>query len=122
MRAPEPPSLQVSMKKTFKLDTQDPSSSLDKIKQEIRKYVKRERRKKLPPVSDYWLFDCKFGITEAEAEDVKLRDLFTHLNAAISQSATSFYVEILAKPALRKPRGRLAQHADVLDEDDDLGE
>lgn len=111
------------MKKTFKLaQDSDPSSSLDKIKQEIRKYVKRERRKKLPPVSDYWLFDCKFGITETEAEDVKLRDLFAHLDTAIAQSATSFYVEILAKPGVKKPRGRLAQDHESLDEDDDLGE
>jgi Family of unknown function (DUF6172) len=112
------------MKKTFKLNIQDknPDQLLEKIKQEVRKYVKRERRKKLPPASDFWLFDCKFGVTEGEAEEVKLRDLFTYLDAAIAQGVTSFYVEILAKPALRKPRGRLAQHADLSDEDDDLGE
>lgn len=112
------------MKKTFRLDIQDTnlSSSLDKIKQEIRKYVKRERRKKLPAISDFWLFDCKFGITEAEASEVKLKDLFPHLDTAVAGGTTSFYVEILAKPALRKPRGRLAQPSEVLDEDDDLGE
>ena len=110
------------MKKTFKLaQDSDPSSSLDRIKQEIRKYVKRERRKQLPPVADFWLFDCKFGITESEAAEIKLRDLFANMDQAIAQDADSFYVEILAKPGLKKPRGRLAQQV-ALDEDDELGE
>jgi hypothetical protein len=111
------------MKKTFKLNIQDkdPDQLLEKIKQEIRKYVKRERRKQLPPVADFWLFDCKFGITESEAAEIKLRDLFANMDQSVAQGADSFYVEILAKPGLKKPRGRLAQQV-PLDEDDDLGE
>lgn len=111
------------MKKTFKLNIQDknPDQLLEKIKQEVRKYVKRERRKQLPPTADFWLFDCKFGTTENEASEIKLRDLFANMDQAIAQGADSFYVEILAKPGLKKPRGRLAQQV-PLDEDDDLGE
>lgn len=111
------------MKKTFKLNIQDknPDQLLEKIKQEIRKYVKRERRKQLPPTADFWLFDCKFGITESQAAEIKLRDMFANMDQAKAEGADSFYVEILAKPGLKKPRGRLAQQV-PLDEDDDLGE
>jgi Family of unknown function (DUF6172) len=112
------------MKKTFKLNIQnkDPDQLLEKIKQEVRKYVKRERRKKLPPASDFWLFDCKFGVTEVAATEVKLRDMFAQMDAVKTEGADSFYVEILAKPGVKKPRGRLAQDHALLDEDDDLGE
>jgi hypothetical protein len=112
------------MKKTFKLNIQDkdPDGVLDKIKQEIRKYIKRERRKKLPTGADFWVFDCQFGVTEDTATEVKLRDLIAKMDAVKAEGGDSFYVEILAKPAVKKPRGRLAPNSAALDEDDDLGE
>jgi hypothetical protein len=112
------------MKKTFKLNIQDknPDQLLEKIKQEVRKYVKRERRKKLPPASDFWLFDCKFGLTEDEAMEIKLRDMIAKMDQVKAAGGDSFYVEILAKPGVKKPRGRLAQDHESFDEDDDLGE
>ncbi len=125
MRALElPPLCRLPMKKTFKLTTQDKDSDqqLEKIKHEIRKYVKRERRKQLPPTADFWLFDCKFGITESQATEIKLRDMFVNMDRVKAEGGKDFYLEILAKPGLKKPRGRLAQQTSVLDEDDDLGE
>lgn len=112
------------MKKTFKLNIQDkhPDRVLEKTKHEVRKYVKRERRKTLPSGADFWLFDCKFGVTEAAATEVRLSEIISKMDEVKAAGGDSFYVEILAKPGVKKPRGHLAQDQELLDEDDDLGE
>ena len=57
------------MKKTFKLNIEGKNRDrvLDAVKHEIRKYVKRERRRALPEGVDFWDFDCRFGATEEQA-------------------------------------------------------
>jgi hypothetical protein len=56
------------MKKTFQLKEpgKDDQRVLDAIKHEVRKYVKRERRKTLTTGVDFWDFDCKVGASPAE--------------------------------------------------------
>jgi len=57
------------MKKTFQLQVEGkhPDRLLEAIKHDIRKYLKRERRRDLPEGADFWDFDCKFGLTEDTA-------------------------------------------------------
>ncbi|MDC0603278.1 DUF6172 family protein, partial [Aliiglaciecola sp.] len=74
---------------------------LDAIKFEIKKYVKRERRKSLPEEATYWDFDCRFGVTEDEASVVPLSQMNKKMDEAVANECTSFYVEILAKPVTR---------------------
>ncbi|MEI5639316.1 MULTISPECIES: DUF6172 family protein [unclassified Pseudoalteromonas] len=92
------------MKKTFELT--HPKIKLarrvDAVKHELKKYLKRERNKTLPAGADYWDFDCKFGNTEAEAEPVHVSQLNKLIDKTQQEERTSFYVEILAKPAVRK--------------------
>ncbi|MCG7536539.1 DUF6172 family protein [Pseudoalteromonas sp. OOF1S-7] len=92
------------MKKTFELT--HPKIKLarrvDAVKHELKKYLKRERKKSLPAGADYWDFDCKFGNTEAEAEPVHVSQLNKLIDKTQAESLTSFYVEILAKPGFRK--------------------
>ena len=54
------------MKKTFPLTQPKlhPDRVLDAVKHEIRKYLKRERRKPLPEGVELLDFDCRFGLTE----------------------------------------------------------
>ena len=54
------------MKKKFSLKHPKikPARRVEAVKHEIRKYLKRERRKELPEGVDFWDFDCKFGLTE----------------------------------------------------------
>ncbi|MBO1519528.1 DUF6172 family protein [Oceanisphaera pacifica] len=87
------------MKKTFTLTHAKlkPARLIDAIKHEIKKYFKRERNKQLPAGADYWAFDCRFGLSEAEAEKVFPSDINKQIDAAVAQDATEFYVEILAK-------------------------
>ncbi|NUZ11562.1 hypothetical protein HUZ36_12320 [Pseudoalteromonas sp. McH1-7] len=92
------------MKKTFELI--HPKIKLerrvDAVKYELKKYLKRERNKTLPSGADYWDFDCKFGNTEAEAEPVHVSQLNKLIDKTQTENLTSFYVEILAKPCVRK--------------------
>ena len=94
------------MKKTFQLaaEGKNPDRLLEAIKNEIRKYVKRERRRELPAGADYWDFDCRFGATEAAAQPAHLSTLIGLIDGIKGEGGSQFYVEILVKPAQRKAR------------------
>ena len=77
---------------------------LEAVKHDVRKYVKRERRRVLPEGADYWDFDCRFGVTQAAAEVVHLSALIGLIDGVAREGGEQVYVEILAKPAQRKVR------------------
>lgn len=91
------------MKKTFELTHPKIKTPrmLDAIKFEIKKYVKRERRKPLPEDATYWDFDCRFGVTEDDASAIQLSQMNKKMDEATANGCTSFYVEILAKSVTR---------------------
>ncbi|MBP9735346.1 MAG: hypothetical protein KBD82_06900 [Rhodoferax sp.] len=94
------------MRKTFliKIEGKHPDRLLDAAKHEIRQYLKRERRKALPGGADYWDFDCRFGENPECAESVHVAQLTALIDGAAQGSAASFYLELIAKPALRTQR------------------
>jgi hypothetical protein len=94
------------MKKTFQLQAEgkNPDRLLDAINHEIRKYVKRERRRELPGGADYWDFDCRFGASEAAAQQAHLSTLIGLIDGVAKDGGSQFYIEILARPATRKAR------------------
>ena len=94
------------MKKTFALrpEGKHPDRVLEAIKHEVRKYVKRERRRDVPKDMDFWDFDCKFGTTEATAQTVFMNEIIGLMDAVAKEQGAQFYVEILARAAKRKPR------------------
>ena len=94
------------MKKTFQLaqEGKNPDRLLEATKHEIRKYIKRERRRALPEGVDYWDFDCKFGATQDAATVAHLAELMPLIDALVQGGGTQFYVEILAKHGVRKVR------------------
>jgi len=94
------------MRKTFQLrpEGKNPDRVLDAVKHEIRKYIKRERRRELPEGMDYWDFDCKFGATQEAAEVVHLSALTGLIDGVAKEAGPQFYVEILAKPGKRAAR------------------
>lgn len=101
------------MKKTFQLRPEGKNSDrvLEATKHEIRKYIKRERRRVPPEGADYWDFDCKFGATEETAQAVHLAQLTALMDGVAAAAGPQFYVEILAKPGHRKVRTDEAQSA-----------
>lgn len=105
------------MKKTFQLHIEGKNRDrvLDAVKHEIRKYIRRERRRDLPEGMDYWDFDCKFGVTAEAAQVAHLATLIGLIDGVAGESGPQFYVEILARAAKRTPRPAGAPADDAQD-------
>ena len=94
------------MKKTFPLHVpgkEDPRV-LDAIKLEIIKYVKRERRKTLPPEFDVWDFACKVGSDSGTAASIPLLDVPKAVESVAQAGGAEVYVEIMASSGNRVKR------------------
>ncbi|MCM8531542.1 MAG: DUF6172 family protein [Lentisphaeraceae bacterium] len=91
------------MKKTFELTHPKIKypRMIESVKNEIRKYLKRNRKKALPQGADYWDFKCKFGDTEDAAQTVHLAEIDKHINEAEAKELTSFYIEVIPAAAKR---------------------
>jgi len=91
------------MKKIFDLKptNKKPERQLEAIKSEIRKYMKRERKKKLPENATYWDFDCRLGLSEEEAKKINVTELTAALDALVLAESSNCYIEILAKPVTK---------------------
>jgi hypothetical protein len=87
------------MKKTFTLQeaNKKPERTLEAIKYELRKYIKRERNKKLEDNETmFWDFDCKFGATQDEAKVLIFPEILKELEATLEKKWQSCYIEIIA--------------------------
>jgi hypothetical protein len=95
--------LRIDMKKTFTLT--DPKIRKDRlveaVRRDIKKYIKRERNKKLPEGVDFWDFDCKFGQTAEEAKEIHLSEITKSIDKIVELQVEAFYLEILVKPGHR---------------------
>ncbi|UJW82951.1 DUF6172 family protein [Hydrogenophaga sp. SL48] len=103
------------MRKFFELrpEGKHPDRVLEAVKHEIRKYMKRERRRDLPEGAHFWDFDCRFGADKDSAQTVHPAELIGALDALVKEGAVQCYVELLAKPGVRQPRapGSAPDHA-----------
>ncbi|MFD2257473.1 DUF6172 family protein [Luteolibacter algae] len=91
------------MKKSFPLTSPNhkPARVVESVKAEIRKYLKRERRKTLPEDVDFWDFDCRAGKAPETAEAVHVSELTKPIDIAAQEGWEAVYIEILAKPGRR---------------------
>lgn len=105
------------MKKTFKMT--HPKIKLPRlveaIKYEVKKYIKRERRKTLPADVDFWDFDCRFGDDEASSDVIHLSAINKSISYAEAKQLESFYLEILVKPGYRSKKPKEEQQVMVED-------
>lgn len=96
------------MKKIFQLT--DPKKKKDRlveaVRHDIKKYVKRERNKKLPEGVDFWDFDCRFGHTAEDAKEIHLSEITQCIDQVVARELESFYLEIIAKPGLRMKKSK----------------
>jgi hypothetical protein len=93
------------MKKIFQIqqDRLKPDRAVDAIKNELRKYTKREKKKELPNKKTmYWDFDCKFGKTAQLSTTCTFDEILTKLNSVVKDEWKECYVEVMAK-AVDKP-------------------
>ncbi len=91
------------MRKIYKLA--HPKIKVDRlvesVRHDVKKYVKRERKKTLPKGVDYWDFDCKFGSTIDTLKEVHLSEINACIDKAKEQQLESFCIEIQVKPGHR---------------------
>lgn len=94
------------MKKVFKLTqpNKHPERVLDAIKYDIRRYLKRERKKALPGNSAFWEFECKFGKTSSAAQGINTSEIISAIEKAKTEGWDEFYIEILAKPSTKQKK------------------
>ena len=94
------------MKKTYLLTIEGKNRDrlLDAAKHDIRKYVKRERSRPLPPGVDFFDFDCKLGASEGVAEPLHFATLMSGIDALVKDGANQFYVEVVTTPGHRSAR------------------
>ena len=94
------------MRKTFQLrpEGKHPDRALEAVKHEIRKYIRRERRRELPEGVDFWGFDCRIGTTQQDAQPVHEAELIGQLDASAKAGAEQAYVEVLTKHGHRGRR------------------
>ncbi|MGH7955631.1 MAG: DUF6172 family protein [Opitutaceae bacterium] len=92
------------MKKSFPLHAPRKADArvLDAIKHEVRKYVKRERRKPLPEPGAEWTFECRAGPDLAAAKPSALKDISAAIDHIAKSGVDHLYIEIIAVPAARK--------------------
>ena len=91
------------MKKSFPLHVpgKEAPKVVEAIKLELTKYVKRERRKKLPEGVDFWDFQCKVGSDSETATAMPLTDVPKSVEDVALTKAAEVYVEIMASPGHR---------------------
>ena len=91
------------MKKTFRFESavHAPARVVASIKNDVRKYLKRERRKPIPEGVDFHDFDCRVGKDPETAEVIVVADLIQRIDSASAAGWDSVYIEILAKPGHR---------------------
>ncbi|MEI6560988.1 MAG: DUF6172 family protein [Verrucomicrobiota bacterium] len=88
------------MKKTFPLHLPDQTDArvIAAIQVTLSKYVKRERRKALPPGAAGWNFQCRVGANAETARLCQLAEIAAGIEAAAVAEHPGVYVEILAEP------------------------
>ena len=86
------------MKKTFSLKApgKEDARVRDKIRQEINKYVRRERKKDVPEGFDLWNLNCKVGASAEAAEALPLKEVGGAIEKVALAGATEVYIEIVA--------------------------
>lgn len=115
------------MKKTFTISHPKIKVArlFEAVKHDVKKYVRRERNKTLPEDTDYWDFDCKYGITEEVAEEIHLSKINKAIDEAEKAGLTSFYIEIIARAAVRQSTPEILddesdnEELSIYDEDED---
>ena len=86
------------MKKKFLLKEENKNSDrlLESIKYQIRKYIKREKRKANSDEDTILRFACKFAKDDEEIETISFTDITKCINEASQKDCESFYIEIIA--------------------------
>jgi len=91
------------LKKSFKLQAENKKQDrvVESIKNEIRKYIKREQRKALPEGKDFWFFDCKFAKDDETPVEIPFSHIIKSIDESLTSQSKSIYVEIISRAEKR---------------------
>ena len=91
------------MQKTYQLNVEGKNRDrlVEAAKHDIRRYVKRERNRPLPPGVDFWDFECRFGPDEAAAEPVHFATLTERIDLLVAEGGTQFYAQLVTRHGQR---------------------
>lgn len=98
------------MKKTFPFENppHKPPRVIEGIKHDVRKYLKRERRKPLPEGVDFWDFKCRVGKNAESAELTHVEEIGNVIDRVSNAGWSAIYIEILAEPRKRMAKKKAA--------------
>ena len=93
------------MKKVFPLQVPEKVAQrvVEAVKNDVRKYVKRERRKTLPEGFTQWNFNCKAGPVRETAPVRALDELSVAIDEVANAGGAEIYIEVLAEAGHRPP-------------------
>lgn len=94
------------MKKTYQLidETMNLERIIESIKNDVRKYIKREKRKKLSEDENIWMFDCKSSINNEEIKEINFTDITKVIEEAGQNNAKTLYMELISKEVKREKK------------------
>lgn len=94
------------MKKSFptKSGNHAPARVIESMKGDLKKYLKRERAKKLPEGTDFWDFNCRVGLDADSSKPVHVKELNSAIDELAKTDPEAIYIEILAIEGIRKKR------------------
>lgn len=94
------------MKKIFPLTHPKikPARLAESAKSEVKKYIRKQRKKELPKGVDFWDFDCKFGPSAEKAKAIHVADVGKNIDAAEENQLEAFYIEIVPKQGHRQKK------------------
>ena len=94
------------MQKTYQLNVEGKNRDrlVEAAKHDIRRYVKRERNRPLPPGVDFWDFECRFGSDEAASEPIHFATLTERIDILVAEGGSRFYAEVLTRHGRRAAR------------------
>ena len=92
------------MKKVFKLN--DGKRHIDRvvdgIKNDVKKYIKRERNKVLPTGFGFWEFDCFVGSSEDTKVSVIASALSKAIDDVVKEAKETCYIQITSRAVEKK--------------------
>jgi hypothetical protein len=74
---------------------------VEAVKYDVRRYLRRERRKTLPEGFSQWDFNCKAGPDRATAIACDVAQLGAAIEAVANAGGPAIFIEILAAPGHR---------------------
>lgn len=94
------------LRKTYLLNIEGKNRDrlVEAAKHDMRRYVKRERSRPLPPGIDFWDFECRFGPDESAATPVHFATLTECIDAIVAAGAPQFYAELQTRHGQRSAK------------------